>query len=109
MGIMDTHPSADFHVMVSLKPYLQTISCGCQSHGSSLRAGRRYQLFIESWQEITVFSGDVADDIGLAIALHVCPIAILGRWGSHIWSVQRGLVTLVLILGSVVEEQNLAA
>lgn len=55
------------------------------------------------------FSGDVADDIGLAIALHVCPIAILGRWGSHIWSVQRGLVTLVLILGSVVEEQNLAA
>ena len=74
-----------------------------------MRAGRRYQLFIESWQVITVFSGDVADDIGLAIALHVYPIAILGRWGSHVWSVQRDLVTLVLILGSVVEEQNLAA
>ena len=96
--------------MVSLKPYLQAISCGCQSHGSFLRFGRIYRLFFESWQVISVFfSGDVADDIGLAIALHVCPIAILGRWGSHVWSVQRGLVTLVLILGSVVEEQNLAA
>lgn len=109
MGIIDTHPSADFHVMVSLKPYLQAISCGCQSHCSFVRAGRIYRLFLESGRRYQLFSGDVADDIGLAIALHVCPIAILGRWGSHVWSVQRGLVTLVLILGSVVEEQNLTA